>query len=113
MASQHQPGVSGLQSAPFAEFIRAHPKGTIRFQPFEDCLDARLTESVKKFQIYPAGRIKEFCRHIPYASGKKDFFEKTGRESFEGKLVCLALGGFRPFSFAELSNLHSSLPIRL
>ncbi|CAK7235200.1 hypothetical protein SBRCBS47491_009211 [Sporothrix bragantina] len=83
MESQHLMGGSGSQQGPFVEFVPAHPKGIIRFRPFDNGLDATARESIKKFQIYPAGHIEDFCRHIPYASGKKDFFEKTGRESFE------------------------------
>lgn len=76
---------SASHQGPFVEFVRAHPKGTVRFRPFEDGLDAATRRYIEEFQIYPFGNIEEFCRHIPYASGKKDFFEKTGRESFEGK----------------------------
>lgn len=74
----------GSQQGPFVEFIRAHPKGAVRFRPFEEGLDDVTRRYIEEFQIYPFGSIEEFCRHIPYASGKKDFFEKTGRESFEG-----------------------------
>ncbi|CAK7197420.1 hypothetical protein SEUCBS139899_000067 [Sporothrix eucalyptigena] len=82
-SSQNQTGSGGAQQGSFVEFVRALPKGIVRFRPFEEGLDATARESIKKFQLYPHGNIEEFCRHIPYASGKKDFFEKTGRESFE------------------------------
>ncbi|KIH91815.1 hypothetical protein SPBR_01202 [Sporothrix brasiliensis 5110] len=75
--------VSGSSQGPFVEFARAHPKGAVRFRPFEHGLDATARRCIEEFQIYPFESIEEFCRHIPYASGKKDFFEKTGRESFE------------------------------
>ncbi|ERS99786.1 hypothetical protein HMPREF1624_03150 [Sporothrix schenckii ATCC 58251] len=75
--------VSGSSQGPFVEFARAHPKGAVRFRPFEHGLNATARRSIEEFQIYPFESIEEFCRHIPYASGKKDFFEKTGRESFE------------------------------
>ncbi|KAL1901318.1 hypothetical protein Sste5346_001723 [Sporothrix stenoceras] len=73
----------GPHQGPFVEFVRAHPKGAVRFRPFEEGLDNVSRRCIEEFQIYPFGSIEEFCRHIPYASGKKDFFEKTGRESFE------------------------------
>ncbi|KAI1756935.1 hypothetical protein F4782DRAFT_548026 [Xylaria castorea] len=65
-----------------AVFTKSKPKGAINFQPYED-LDEISLHRVRKFQVYPLGKIREYSRHIPYNSGKKDFFEKTGRESFE------------------------------
>lgn len=64
-------------------FVKSKAKGTIKFYPFENLGDAAMQE-IRRFQVYPFGNIEDFCRHIPYNSGKKDFFEKTGRESFEG-----------------------------
>lgn len=63
----------------------ARPRGTIKFHPYEE-LDELSMREIAKFQVTPFGRIKECCAHIPYNSGKKDFYEKTGRESFEGGL---------------------------
>ncbi|KAB5554649.1 hypothetical protein GE09DRAFT_135199 [Coniochaeta sp. 2T2.1] len=57
-------------------------KGTVKFYPFED-LDEDSLREVRRFRVTPFGGIHNNCRHIPYNSGKKDFFEKTGRESFE------------------------------
>ncbi|KAI0470182.1 hypothetical protein F4859DRAFT_522656 [Xylaria cf. heliscus] len=65
-----------------AIFTKSKPKGAINFQPYED-LDEVSLHRVRRFQVYPLGKIQEYSRHIPYNSGKKDFFEKTGRESFE------------------------------
>ncbi|KAI8954087.1 hypothetical protein F4801DRAFT_45797 [Xylaria longipes] len=65
-----------------AVFTKSKPKGAINFQPYED-LDEVSLRLVRRFQVYPLGKIREYSRHIPYNSGKKDFFEKTGRESFE------------------------------
>ncbi|KAI0147598.1 hypothetical protein GGR57DRAFT_505497 [Xylariaceae sp. FL1272] len=65
-----------------AVFTKSKPKGSINFQPFER-LDETSLRLVRKFQVYPLGKIQEYSRHIPYNSGKKDFYEKTGRESFE------------------------------
>ena len=65
-------------------FTKSRPKGVVHFLPYE-ALDPESLREVRKFQVYPLGSIHEYCRHIPYNSGKKDFYEKTGRESFEGK----------------------------
>ncbi|KAI2468894.1 hypothetical protein F4781DRAFT_245023 [Annulohypoxylon bovei var. microspora] len=60
----------------------SRPKGVINFVPHQR-LDEASLHQVRKFHVHPFGNIQEYSRHIPYASGKKDFFEKTGRESFE------------------------------
>ncbi|KAI0516726.1 hypothetical protein F5B22DRAFT_655908 [Xylaria bambusicola] len=65
-----------------AVFTKGKPKGAINFHPHEDLDEASLRRT-RLFQVYPLGKIREFSRHIPYNSGKKDFFDKTGRESFE------------------------------
>ncbi|KAI5926731.1 hypothetical protein F4810DRAFT_699442 [Camillea tinctor] len=65
-----------------AVFTKSKPKGVVNFLPFER-LDPASLRQVRKFQVYPLGKIQEYSRHIPYNSGKKDFYEKTGRESFE------------------------------
>ncbi|KAI1487176.1 hypothetical protein F5X96DRAFT_687343 [Biscogniauxia mediterranea] len=65
-----------------AVFTKSKPKGVVNFFPFER-LDQASLRQVRKFQVYPLGKIQEYSRHIPYNSGKKDFYEKTGRESFE------------------------------
>ena len=69
-----------------AVFTKGKTKGAINFCPYED-LDEVSLRHTQRFRVYPLGRIREFPRHIPYNSGKKDFFEKTGRESFEGKYL--------------------------
>ncbi|ORY63074.1 uncharacterized protein BCR38DRAFT_370643 [Pseudomassariella vexata] len=65
-----------------AVFTKGKAKGVVNFYPYERLDEVSLRE-VRKYQVYPFGKIQEYCRHIPYNSGKKDFFEKTGRESFE------------------------------
>ncbi|KAI1369430.1 hypothetical protein F5Y08DRAFT_325436 [Xylaria arbuscula] len=65
-----------------AVFTKGKTKGAINFSPYED-LDEESLRHTRIFEVFPLGRIREFSRHIPYNSGKKDFFEKTGRESFE------------------------------
>ncbi|KAI1381796.1 hypothetical protein F4677DRAFT_439607 [Hypoxylon crocopeplum] len=60
----------------------SRPKGLISFYPHE-MLDEASLRQIRKFRVHPFGNIQDHSRHIPYNSGKKDFFEKTGRESFE------------------------------
>lgn len=67
-----------------SSFVKSRAKGTVNYPPYEALDDASLRE-IRHYQIHPFGRIQEFCRHIPYNSGKKNFFDKTGRESFEGE----------------------------
>ncbi|APA05722.1 hypothetical protein SS1G_01927 [Sclerotinia sclerotiorum 1980 UF-70] len=57
-------------------------KGDVNFPPFEHLSEETMRE-VQKFHVYPLGKIQDYCRHIPYNSEKKNFLEKTGRESFE------------------------------
>lgn len=65
-------------------FVKSRAKGMVNYPPFENLDEASLRQ-IRNYQIYPFGRIQDFCRHIPYNSGKKNFFDKTGRESFEGQ----------------------------
>lgn len=64
---------------------KAKAKGIVHFLPYEN-LDQASLQECRKFQVFPLGKIQDNCRHIPYNSGKKDFYEKTGRESFEGEI---------------------------
>lgn len=69
-----------------AVFAKGKIKGEVNFAPFENDFDEATAREVKKFQVYPLGKIREHsARHIPYNSEKKGFQEKTGRESFEGR----------------------------
>ncbi|KAH6687730.1 hypothetical protein F5X68DRAFT_261097 [Plectosphaerella plurivora] len=61
---------------------KSKPRGLINFYPFEG-VDGEALREVRRFQVSPYGQILHSCLHIPYNSGKKDFYEKTGRESFE------------------------------
>lgn len=69
-----------------AVFTKGKIKGEVNYPPFER-LDEETLREVQKFQVYPLGQIQDFCRHIPYNSEKKNFLEKTGRESFEGMMA--------------------------
>ena len=60
-------------------------KGAVNFYPFEDNLDEASLREIRRFRVSPFGQIKENRRRIPYNSGKKDFYQRTGREIFEGK----------------------------
>ncbi|POS80656.1 hypothetical protein DHEL01_v200942 [Diaporthe helianthi] len=62
--------------------VKSKAKGLVNYPPFENLDEASLRE-IKRYQVFPYGKIQDYCRHIPYNSGKKDFYEKTGRESFE------------------------------
>lgn len=68
-----------------AVFTKGKIKGDVNFPPFQN-LGKEAMDEVEKFQVYPFGTIDEYCRHIPYNSEKKNFLEKTGRESFEGMI---------------------------
>ncbi|KAL5612571.1 uncharacterized protein BROUX77_002727 [Berkeleyomyces rouxiae] len=63
-------------------FTKSPINGPVNYSPFEN-LDPRMAEYVMTFKVNPFGQIQQNSSHIPYNSGKKDFFEKTGRESFE------------------------------
>jgi hypothetical protein len=67
-------------------FVKSKVKGTVNFPPHED-LDPDSLDLVRQFKVFALGHIQDFSRHIPYNSGKKDFSEKTGRESFEGRYL--------------------------
>ncbi|KAJ4253221.1 hypothetical protein NW757_005929 [Fusarium falciforme] len=58
-------------------------RGQVNYPPFENNLDELSLREMRTFRVKPLGSIQQNCLHIPYNSGKKDFFEKTGRESFE------------------------------
>jgi hypothetical protein len=66
-----------------AVFTKGKIVGDVNYPPF-DSLDEEITHEIRKFRVYPLGKIQMYPRHIPYNSEKKTFLEKTGRESFEG-----------------------------
>ena len=86
-----------------AVFAKGKIKGEVNYPPFER-LDEETMREVQKFQVYPLGKIQEYCRHIPYNSEKKSFLERTGRESFEGMMTMQAR--------VLVANLNCSLPVR-
>ncbi|KAI1629207.1 hypothetical protein EDD37DRAFT_40692 [Exophiala viscosa] len=57
-------------------------RGDCRYPPHEE-QDEMLAAKHQMYEVYPVGQITAYPRHIPYNSGKKLFWEKTGRESFE------------------------------
>ncbi|KAK1252914.1 hypothetical protein MKX08_004101 [Trichoderma sp. CBMAI-0020] len=61
---------------------KSKPLGPINFAPFEE-IDQASYREMCRFRVSPFGKIRQSCQHIPYNSSKKDFFEKTGRESIE------------------------------
>ena len=60
------------------------PQGPINYPPHE-ALDEAAYNQMRPFNVYPFGQISHYCAHIPYSSDKKDVFEKTGRENFNGE----------------------------
>ncbi|KAK4197285.1 hypothetical protein QBC40DRAFT_342096 [Triangularia verruculosa] len=62
--------------------VRHTARGMVNYPPFED-LDATSLREVQRFQVSNLRLIQSNCRRIPYHSQKKDFYQKTGRESFE------------------------------
>lgn len=66
-----------------ANLAKSKIRAPINYPPFENLDDGSVME-IKRFGIQTFGSIQQSCSHIPYNSGKKGFFEKTGRESFEG-----------------------------
>lgn len=73
-------------SASIISMAKPKPPGPINFAPFEE-IDQASYREMCRFRVSPFGKIRQSCQHIPYNSSKKDFFEKTGRESIEGKGV--------------------------
>ncbi|KAL2190191.1 hypothetical protein L209DRAFT_703031 [Thermothelomyces heterothallicus CBS 203.75] len=61
---------------------RRKTRAVVNFPPFE-VLDEHSIREVHRFRVHPFGSIQETGERIPYNSGKKDFFSKTGREGFE------------------------------
>ncbi len=60
--------------------------GYVNYPPYEAGNDRNLQVRHREFRIFPLDEIsKKGVRHIPYASDKKDFLEKTGRDAFEGE----------------------------
>ena len=102
-----------------AVFTKGRAKGLVGFPPHERLDEASLRQ-VRKYHVFPFGKIQEYCRHIPYNSGKKDFFEKTGRESFEGKRRSPQSSGLLAWqlltlsqSFNTFSNSLATMPSTL
>lgn len=90
-----------------AVFAKGKIKGDVRYPPFEK-LDEESMREVQRFQVYPLGKIEEYCRHIPYNSEKKSFLEKTGRESFEGTMT-----PFNEEAQDPLANSDCSIPVHI
>lgn len=65
------------------KFEKGEAVGVVAFPPYE-VFDSDLVKHIKEFKILPASAIASYPRHIPYSSDKKEFLNKTGRDSFEG-----------------------------
>ncbi|KAF2652686.1 hypothetical protein K491DRAFT_706309 [Lophiostoma macrostomum CBS 122681] len=67
-----------------AIFTDAKVNGPVNFPPYEVGDNEELAAHHREHKVYPMGQIQERgARRIPYASGKKEFTEKTGRDAFE------------------------------
>ncbi|KAJ5393134.1 uncharacterized protein N7487_010775 [Penicillium crustosum] len=62
-------------------FRRGKIQGECRYPPCEE-RDMELEKAHRELSLRPMGNIADYPRHIPYASDKKTFQEKTGRDSF-------------------------------
>ncbi|KAJ5138267.1 uncharacterized protein N7515_003115 [Penicillium bovifimosum] len=62
-------------------FRPGETQGKVRYRPHL-ARDPELERLHREFSIHPMGAIDKYPREIPYASDKKTFQEKTGRESF-------------------------------
>ncbi|KAK0645656.1 hypothetical protein B0T16DRAFT_457665 [Cercophora newfieldiana] len=89
ISSPTDEAVQTTEATDIAEMARDHQmpgrsrsKGAVNFPPFED-VDEHSVREVRRFQVHSFGSIRGTCRRIPYNSGKKEFTQKTGRESFE------------------------------
>lgn len=67
-----------------AVFVEGQVRGECRFPP-DEYQDEELAAYHQQFEVTPFGQIADYPRHIPYSSDKKDFYEKTGREGFDGE----------------------------
>lgn len=75
--------------------VKAEPKAPISFLPYEVRSDPEVSEQLDHYLVLPdstMGLFREYARHIPYSSSKKDFFQKTGLHSLNGKSVILVHG---------------------
>ena len=83
-----------------AVFIKHRPSpGTVLYPPYE-CTEIdrslapheqqEISRQHLRFRVYPSGPqngglIGDHSRRIPYASDKKGFYDKTGRDAFDGE----------------------------
>lgn len=84
MENVSPPGPKAKPQRNADSMTKSKPQGPVNFAPFEDVDQASYRE-LRQFHVRPFGQIRQSCEHIPYNSSKKDFFEKTGRESIEGR----------------------------
>lgn len=65
--------------------------GYINYPPHEAGNDHDLHARHHEYRVFPVDEIRHRgVRRIPYASDKKDFLNKTGRDAFEGVLLAVA-----------------------
>ncbi|KFH47732.1 Transcriptional repressor-like protein [Hapsidospora chrysogenum ATCC 11550] len=84
--SMEEPPPKAKKTRDSSDLSYTRPQGPINYPPYE-ALDAEAFNEMRPFDVYPFGQIGHYCAHIPYSSDKKDVFEKTGRENFNGYWV--------------------------
>ncbi|KAH7145767.1 hypothetical protein B0J13DRAFT_327157 [Dactylonectria estremocensis] len=82
MAIQQQTMHANRNSTGRTNLSKSKIRAPVNYPPYEK-LDGEAVMELRRFRIQTFGFIQQSCSHIPYNSGKKGFFEKTGRESFE------------------------------
>ncbi|KAJ8113410.1 hypothetical protein OPT61_g4456 [Boeremia exigua] len=88
-SAQQDPAFTATKRQKLAKDAPVFAEGTptvghVNYPPYDAGSDRDLQAKHREFHVFPLGEIhKKGVRHIPYASDKKDFLEKTGREAFE------------------------------
>ncbi|KAF3040539.1 hypothetical protein E8E12_008780 [Didymella heteroderae] len=88
-AQQYPTHGSGARKQKLAKDAPIFSEGTkivghVNYPPHEAGNDRDLHAHHREFRVFPLGEIlNKGVRHIPYASDKKDFLNKTGRDAFE------------------------------
>ncbi|KAL8689274.1 MAG: hypothetical protein Q9218_005017 [Villophora microphyllina] len=65
-----------------ATFVKGTPQMPVFYWP-DERRDEKAAAEHEKHQLYPFGRIAEYCKHVPYRSEKKTILNRTGREGFD------------------------------
>lgn len=102
-AAEGRPGTKSKRTRDSSDLSYTKPQGLINYSPHE-ALDEVAYNQMRPFDVWPFGQIAHYCAHIPYSSDKKDVFEKTGRDNFNGEPFPPFLA--RPESFVDKACLE-------